>query len=73
MSVYIDCRSNGYKARKESLMAKTDVVVLRVGQALNAGIQTDYVLMDTWLTHEPMTKVILAKRLDVIGMVKQLK
>ena len=73
MSADIDCRSNGYKARKESLMAKTDAAVLMIGQALNAGIQADYVLMDTWFTHEPMIKAILAKGLDVIGMVKQLK
>lgn len=29
--------------------------------------------MDTWFAHEPMIKAILAKGLDVIGMVKQLK
>ena len=66
-------RSNGYKARKESMMAKTDAAVLMVGQALSAGIQADYVLMDTWFTTEPMMRSILAAGLDVIGMVKQLK
>jgi len=35
----VDRRSNGYKARKESMMAKTDAAVLMVGQALSAGIQ----------------------------------
>lgn len=73
MPADIDCRSNGYKARKESLMAKTDAAILMVERALNAGIQADYVLMDTWFTAEPMIKSILAKGLDVIGMVKQLK
>ena len=29
--------------------------------------------MDTWFTTEPMIKSVLAERLDVIGMVKQLK
>lgn len=43
-----------------------------IDQALNAGIQADYVLMDTWFTTEPMIRSILTKGLDVIGMVKQL-
>ena len=72
MTEDIDCRSNGYKARKESLMAKTDAAILLIERALNAGIQADYVLMDTWFTTEPMIKSILSRGLDVIGMVKQL-
>ena len=54
-------------------MAKTDTAILLIERALNAGIQTDYVLMDTWFTTEPMVKSILCRGLDVIGMVKQLK
>lgn len=73
MAVDIDRRSNGYKARKESLMAKTDAAILLVKRALNAGIRADYVLMDTWFTTEPMIRSVLAEGLDVIGMVKQLK
>ncbi len=73
MSDGIDHRSNGYKVRKESLMAKTDAAVMMIKQALNAGIRADYVLMDTWFTHEPMIKAVLAEGLDVIGMVKQLR
>ena len=69
----IDRRSNGYRARKESLMAKTDAAILMVDRALNAGIRADYVLMDTWFTTEPLIMSILARGLDVIGMVKQLK
>lgn len=72
MTTGIDCRSNGYKARKESLMAKTDAAILLIERALNIGIRADYVLMDTWFTTEPMIKSILSKGLDVIGMVKQL-
>ncbi len=33
----------------------------------------DYVLMDTWFTHEPLIQSILKEGLHVIGMVKQLK
>ena len=73
MSDGIDHRSNGYKARKESLMAKTDAAILMVDRALNAGIRADYVLMDTWFTTEPLIMSVLARGLDVIGMVKQLK
>ena len=73
MSADIDCRSNGYKTRKESLISKTDAAILMIQRALNAGIRADYVLMDTWFTTEPMIKSILAEGLDVIGMVKQLK
>lgn len=69
----IDHRTNGYKNRMESMMSKPDAAVLLIKRALNAGIQADYVLMDTWFTTEPMIKAILQEGLDVIGMVKQLK
>lgn len=73
MAMDIDHRSNGYKTRKESLMAKTDAAILMIKRALSAGIRADYVLMDTWFTTEPMIRSVLAEGLDVIGMVKQLK
>lgn len=69
----IDHRTNGYKTRKESLLAKPDAAVLLIQRALTAGIQADYVLMDTWFTTEPMLARILEAGIDVIGMVKQLK
>lgn len=69
----IDHRTNGYKARKESIMQKTDAAILLIENALNAGVKADYVLMDTWFTTEPMLKKILPLGIDVIGMVKQLK
>lgn len=73
MSGNIDHRSNAYKTRQESVMAKTDAAVLLIQRTLAAGIKADYVLMDTWFTTEPMIKAILKEGLDVIGMVKQLK
>ncbi len=69
----IDHRSNGYKARKESILSKPEAAVRLVRRALAAGIQADYVLMDTWFTTEPMIRSVLETGLDVIGMVKQLK
>ena len=68
----IDRRTNGYKARKESLMHKPEAALLLIKRALAFGIKADYVLMDTWFTTEPMIKGILGTGLDVIGMVKQL-
>ncbi len=50
MSADIDRRSNGYKVRKESLMAKTNAAIMLIQRDLNTGIQADYVLMDTWFT-----------------------
>ena len=68
-----DRRTNGYKARKESLLAKPDAALLLIRRALNTGIKADYVLMDTWFTTEPMIRSVVETGLDVIGMVKQLK
>lgn len=69
----IDHRTNGYKTRKESMLAKPDAAILLIQRALAAGIQADYVLMDTWFTTEPMLAKILETGMDAIGMVKQLK
>ncbi len=69
----IDHRTNGYKVRKESMLAKPDAAILLIQRALAAGIQADYVLMDTWFTTEPMLAKILGAGIDAIGMVKQLK
>ena len=69
----IDHRTNGYKTRKESLMAKPDAAILLIRRALSAGVQADYVLMDTWFTTEPLLEKILETGIDAIGMVKQLK
>ena len=72
MTDTIDRRTNGYKARKESLLTKTDAALVLIKRALDAGICADYVLMDTWFTTEPMIKSILVEGLNVIGRVKQL-
>ena len=69
----INRRTNGYRARRESLMAKPEAAVRLVQKALAAGIQADYVLMDTWFTTEPMLEKLLETGMDTIGMVKQLK
>ncbi len=69
----IDHRTNGYKARKDSMLSKPEAAIKLIKGALDSGIVADYVLMDTWFTTEPMIASILGLGLDVIGMVKQLK
>lgn len=69
----IDRRTNGFKARRDSMLSKPEAAVKLIKEALNIGIIADYVLMDTWFTTEPMIKSIIELGLDVIGMVKQLK
>ncbi len=73
VSEAIDKRTSGYRRRSEAMKNKTDVAVQMIKNALKQGIQADYVLMDSWFTHEPMIRAILDEGLDVIGMVKQLK
>ena len=62
----IDHRTNGFKTRREALMKKTEAAVLLVRKALRAGIQADYVLMDTWFTTEPMIHALLQEGIHVI-------
>jgi hypothetical protein len=69
----IDKRCSGYKRRRESMEKKPDVAFKMVQDVLNKGISADYILMDTWFTHEPLIMKIKEEGLDVIGMVKDLK
>jgi len=73
ISVEIDKRSCGFKRRTEAKEKKSDVAIQLISNALKQGVSADYVLMETWFTHEPMIQEILREGLDVIGMVKQLK
>lgn len=72
ISASIDHRTNGYKARLESMLHKPDAALRLIKSALDIGISADYVLMDTWFTTEPFIKSIQDLGLNVIGMVKQL-
>ncbi|WP_028987072.1 IS4 family transposase [Thermicanus aegyptius] len=69
----LDKRSSGYKRRKEAVMHKPDAAIQMLDRALKAGFTADYVLMDSWFTHEPLLQEIMSKGLHVIGMVKALK
>ena len=69
----IDKRTNGYHARTVAMMQKPDAAISLIRNALTAGIQARYLLMDTWFTNEPFIKRVLGEGLDVIGMVKDSK
>ena len=62
-----------YAIFRSSMFSKTKAAILRIKNAIKAGVLADYVLMDTWFTTEPMIQSILELDLDVIGMVKQLE
>lgn len=67
----IDKRTSGYKCRKEAVKPKPEATFNLIAQALKAGINANYVLMDTWFTEEPLIKKIIGQGLDVIGMLKK--
>jgi len=69
----IDHRTNGWKARMESMLQKPEAALRMIESALAAGIHADYILMDSWFTTEPFVKSLSDLGQDVIGMVKDLK
>lgn len=69
ISEQIDKRSHGYKRRQEALRSAPQVVTSMLDRALEAGATASYVLMDSWFTHAPLISEIVARGLDVIGMV----
>ena len=66
----IDHRTVGYKTRMESMLHKPEAAFRLVQRALKAGIQAEYLLMDSWFTTEPFVSRIRELGLDVIGMAK---
>lgn len=73
ISQKIDKRTTGYRRRKESLEKSTDLLPSMVRRALDAGIEADFLLMDSWFTMPTLIKQILAEGIGVIGMVKKSK
>jgi hypothetical protein len=66
----IDKRTCGYKRRREALQSAPQVVASMLDRALEAGATASYVLMDSWFTHAPLIGEVIARGLDVVGMVK---
>jgi len=69
----IDKRKCGYKNRQDAILHKPQAAIKMIHDALEAGIQASYVLMDTWFTNEPFIKDVIAEGVDVIGMLKDNK
>lgn len=72
-SASVDKRKSGYKNRRDAVQRKPEAAVKMIHDALAAGIQAAYVLMDTWFTNEPFIKKVLDEGIDVIGMLKDNK
>lgn len=70
MNEQIDKRTHGYKRRQEALQSAPQVVASMLDRVLAAGATASYVLMDSWFTHAPLIGEVVARGLDVIGMVK---
>ena len=67
----IDHRTDGWKARMDSMLHKPEAALRMIGSALDAGIAADYILMDSWFTTEPFVRSLSLLGLPVIGMVKE--
>lgn len=66
----IDHRTNGWKARMGSMLQKPEAALLMIQRALKAGIEADYILMDSWFTTAPFVKKLRDMGLHAIGMVR---
>ena len=66
----IDHRTNGWKARMGSMLQKPEAALLMIQRAMDAGIEADYILMDSWFTTDPFVKKLSDLGLHVIGMVR---
>ena len=52
------------------MLQKPEAVFLMIRRALAAGIEADYILMDSWFTNDPFIKKLRNAGLHVIGMVR---
>ncbi len=66
----MDKRCCAWKRRKEATVKATDNLKAMVKRILSAGVQANYLLMDSWFTM-PATVTALKAHIDVIGMVKK--
>ena len=71
-SAEVDRRTNGWKARRNSMQQKPEASLRMVEAALDAGMTADYILMDSWFTLEPFVQRLFSLGIPVIGMVKDM-
>jgi len=60
-------RSNAFKRRKEGLMGKNRIAIEMVDRALKAGIDADYLLVDSWYAKPEFIHQAKALGIDVIA------
>ena len=70
-SLDVDPKSNGAKARKMAVKKATEAASDLVSNALEAGIQADYVLFDSWFSSPKVIRAMKEKDLDVVARVKK--
>ncbi len=68
--VDVDYRTCGGRARKDAHAKKTDMAIKMLKLALSAGIEANYVLMDSWFFSEKFINMVKKLGLSSIGMVK---
>jgi len=66
----VDKRCCAHQRRKEATDKATEHLEAMVKRILSTGIRAQYLLMDSWFTM-PAIVTVLAKHIDVIGMVKK--
>jgi hypothetical protein len=67
----LDRRTTGYRRRCESMTKATDLLTPMIKRALAAGIEADYLLMDSWFAF-PSVISELSRHLPVICMLKDM-
>lgn len=71
ISKVLDHRTTGYRRRCEAMTKMTDLLVPMVKRALTAGIEANYLLMDSWFAF-PKVVDKLSREIPVICMLKDL-
>lgn len=66
-SGYVHHRSNAYKRREEGVQSKNSLALEMIERALEAGIEADYLLVDSWYAKPAFIKQSKALGLDVIA------
>ena len=64
-------KSNGAAVRKMAVKKGTDAASELISDAIEAGIQADYVLFDSWFSYPKVIRAMKEKGLDVVAMVKK--
>jgi transposase len=70
MKAGLDKRSRAYRIRKEAVTKASDVMLMHLKAAINAGINASYVLFDSWFAYPATIIKVRAQKLHVVSRVK---